>query len=394
MRVAVFLEQDINVGGGFQQAYSVVDYIVRHPISGIEYVFFVSNKKNHEFLNNLGLENILIKQKFRCLLHRAVRKLLKISLGVLIPFQGYIDDILASRKIDLVYFLTPSHYAMCLRKHNYIVTIWDLCHRDWVEFPEVRNDLEFESREFLYRNILAKAVAVFVDAELSKGNMARRYGVDLERIYVTSFFPFEFSDSKSSDASDVSVCEKYSIKKPFIFYPAQFWHHKNHCYILEAMALLRENQPLEVVFVGNDYGYREFVEKRSKELGVDKRCHFLGFVPRVELESFYKNALALVMPTYFGPTNIPPLEAFYWGCPVCYSDLPGLREQVGEAAFLMDLKDPNSLIEYIDIILQGGEIVLSKLNEGREKLKEFSGERYFETFSKVLINYKDLMKCE
>ena len=49
------------------------------------------------------------------------------------------------------------------------------------------------------------------------------------------------------------------------------------------------------------------------------------------------------MPTYFGPTNIPPLEAFSLNVPVCYSDLDGLREQVGEAAFLMNLKNPESL---------------------------------------------------
>ena len=48
----------------------------------------------------------------------------------------------------------------------------------------------------------------------------------------------------------------------------------------------------------------------------------------------YTEALALVMPTYFGPTNLPPLEAFQTGTPVLYSDLPGMREQVGDAAIM------------------------------------------------------------
>jgi glycosyltransferase involved in cell wall biosynthesis len=53
------------------------------------------------------------------------------------------------------------------------------------------------------------------------------------------------------------------------------------------------------------------------------------------------------MPTYFGPTNLPPLEAFSLGVPVLYSDLIGLKDQVGEAALLLDLDDPGSLAQNI-----------------------------------------------
>ena len=34
------------------------------------------------------------------------------------------------------------------------------------------------------------------------------------------------------------------------------------------------------------------------------------------------------MPTFFGPTNIPVLEAWALGCPVLTSDIRGIREQV------------------------------------------------------------------
>ena len=51
------------------------------------------------------------------------------------------------------------------------------------------------------------------------------------------------------------------------------------------------------------------------------------------------------MPTYFGPTNLPPLEAFSLGVPVLYSDLIGLKDQVGDAALLLDLDDPGSLAQ-------------------------------------------------
>ena len=63
----------------------------------------------------------------------------------------------------------------------------------------------------------------------------------------------------------------------------------------------------------------------------------------------YDQSLALVMPTYLGPTNIPPLEAFAYETPVCYSDTPFL-ETSRRCAFFMNLKDPNSLFKIFNHI--------------------------------------------
>ena len=39
--------------------------------------------------------------------------------------------------------------------------------------------------------------------------------------------------------------------------------------------------------------------------------------------------------SFFGPDNIPPLEAFALGCPVIASNVPGAKEQLGDAAVLV-----------------------------------------------------------
>ena len=52
----------------------------------------------------------------------------------------------------------------------------------------------------------------------------------------------------------------------------------------------------------------------------------------------YSQAFALVMPTYFGPTNMPPLEAFKFKIPVLYSNIKGLKEQVEDVNIALDLK--------------------------------------------------------
>ena len=43
--------------------------------------------------------------------------------------------------------------------------------------------------------------------------------------------------------------------------------------------------------------------------------HLLGELPGEDVAPLYAGAVALVMPTFFGPTNIPVLEAWAVGCP-------------------------------------------------------------------------------
>jgi glycosyltransferase involved in cell wall biosynthesis len=54
-------------------------------------------------------------------------------------------------------------------------------------------------------------------------------------------------------------------------------------------------------------------------LKLENQIHFIGFVDSKEIPIIYKKSIALVMPTFFGPTNITPLEAFDLGVPVLYS---------------------------------------------------------------------------
>lgn len=55
----------------------------------------------------------------------------------------------------------------------------------------------------------------------------------------------------------------------------------------------------------------------------------------------------LVMPTFFGPTNIPPIEAVFSGCPVAVSGIYGMPEQMQDAALYFN---PNSVEEIASAI--------------------------------------------
>ena len=97
------------------------------------------------------------------------------------------------------------------------------------------------------------------------------------------------------------------------------------------------------------------------------------------------------MPTYFGPTNIPPLEAFTLGVPVLYSDLPGLRDQVGNAALLMDLKDPSSMSKYIVDLINKEGLREKLIRLGKNKIE--TNNIHNEIIDLICSDYNTKMQC-
>jgi glycosyltransferase involved in cell wall biosynthesis len=131
--------------------------------------------------------------------------------------------------------------------------------------------------------------------------------------------------------------DHYRLPGKYIFYPAQFWWHKNHGKLLEAIARLKGELPdLKLVLSGGRQNAYDAVVKQVQDLDLGDDVVFAGYVPDADMPEFYRRARAMVMPTYYGPTNVPPLEAFAVGCPVAISGTYGMPEQAGGAALHFD----------------------------------------------------------
>ncbi|MFA7570636.1 MAG: glycosyltransferase [Sulfurimonadaceae bacterium] len=367
INIAVFISSGLTSGGGFQYELKIASLL---------------NKEIHAYNIKFFTLNLDIVEEYK-----------KCEIDVIQVKKDNLEEILIeSYCIDLVYFLNPTMVCLELVNLPYIITVWDLCHRDFLEFPEVRLNHEFEKREKFYAgNGLKKAIAVIVDSKLSQTNLIKRYGLDEKRIHILKFLPrINFYDDVSLD-----IHKKYGIQNPYVFYPAQFWAHKNHIYILDAIKILKETHSviIDVVFTGKDYGNLNYILNTAQKYHIEKQIHYLGFVENTEIPSLYKNSLALVMPTYFGPTNIPPLEAFLYEVPVCYSDLDGLRDQVEDAAFLLDLNQPNSLVNSLVEILNDSPSVKEKIAKGKSILNKWTDTDFTDEFLSILNNFEQKRRC-
>jgi glycosyltransferase involved in cell wall biosynthesis len=212
--------------------------------------------------------------------------------------------------IDLVFFVGQYDLATKLRRTPYIVTIWDLGHRDLPELPEMSSNREFEYREWRIQNIAKKAAYVIVDSEVTKSNLMLLYGLKSERIVSIPF------------VTKIQNLQKAEERESFAFYPAHFWSHKNHSILLYSIKnLLEQNiKPRQLVLTGLDRGSKPFIDKLVRELEIQDYVKYIGFVSRSELEALYKKAAVTVMPSLLGPTNLPPLESLSQGCPIVVSE--------------------------------------------------------------------------
>jgi hypothetical protein len=182
IRVAVLFDQHLESGGGYQQALNAVGLLSALPAELIEPVYFTLFEESQRVLAEKGIvSKVLTISRLgyfslifrRFLKHpRLLRKWVK-----LFP-ENIFERCFSRENIDLVYFLSPNSLSANLERLNYIITVWDLCHRDDMEFPEVRSLREFEARELTYWSSLSKAIAVLTDSDLGKDNIVRRYGVD------------------------------------------------------------------------------------------------------------------------------------------------------------------------------------------------------------------------
>lgn len=364
MRIAVFLESLPNTGGGFLQALSTVESLMRMSEKQHEIVAFTPFELTRQRLLNYGIEAIVFKRWGFRLIDRLsstvaggaiLRRLRRLGFRRL---GRHLDALLDDHAINLVVLTECAEAALRISDHHYIVTVWDVDHRDYLEFPEKYADRLFERVEANYGVTLIRALAVIANSSSGARRIADLYHVDPHRIVVLPFLPSLAVRRHATGAKPVTadmVRRKHDLPERYLFYPAYFSYHKNHLYILEGLVDLerRHGIVLHAVFCGGgDPGDQTMIERQTQALGLTATVRFLGLVADEDIPPLYEAALCLVMPTYCGPTNLPPLEAVTLGCPVIYSDLPGCREQMGDAALYCDLANPSSLADLLATLIR------------------------------------------
>ena len=261
--------------------------------------------------------------------------------------------------------------------------VHDVMHRYHPEFPEVASARELKSREYVFSNHIRTASAILVDSEVGKRQVLDCYLPDESRVFVLPFCASHLQGLQAQKPANFPLAED----QKFLFYPAQMWLHKNHVNLVRAVALLHEQLDVPCIFTGatDKSGYKDY-QKAVSDCGLSNRIHHLGYVSDAEAVWLYKNARCMVMPTYLGPTNIPPLEAFLLGCPVAVSNVYGMPEQLGDAALYFDPHKPEEIADCIATLWTDQGKWNELRDRGLAKAAAYSAKEFEQKFIDIITN--------
>jgi len=391
MRVGVLFDKSMDSGGGFQVEYAILKALSEYG-SGLDLIVFT-------YSWNVALEKELpnamivylpsgLSGKLKTLLSRVFSRVRMLMPEVYYRYlvkKDFFSQLLKNNKIDLMYFLGPSYLANRIET-PFVFTVWDLEHKIHPEFPEVRLNGVWERREDLYAGALSRAYAVIADSGVGKASVEYYYRVNPKKVFAVPYI-HNLEEKKVDIGTDVT--RKFSIQTDYVFYPAQFWPHKNHMLILKAIKCLKEQHGKNITLVtcGSDKGNLSHIKEKVKELGLENNFLYLGFVSNDELTQLYQRALALVMPTFFGPTNIPVYEAFTLGCPVITSDIDGVRDQVGDAGVLVDPCSPEQLTNAIKKLGEDSRFRDELIKNGKARSARWNSRDYYEKISQIINDF-------
>jgi glycosyltransferase involved in cell wall biosynthesis len=298
--------------------------------------------------------------------------------------------------LDLIVYLHPG--VSPFLDIPYIINVWDLGHRVLPFFPELSLAAGWEIRERHYRERLQRAAYIIAPNASFRQEMVHFYQVPVEKIRLLHH-PTPNDVLRQSETSvEGASLDHLGLKGDFLLCPAQFWPHKNHILLLRMLKVLKEKYGYEpqLVLTGADQSLFEYamagnlshIKQRVREMSLENQVIFAGFVSRDVLMALYRRASALVFPSFLGPENLPPLEAFALGCPVITSLIPGSRDQYQDAAIQIDPTSPGLWADAVQKLRQDSALRAALIAKGKVRARQFTSDDFLRGLFKIFDEFE------
>ena len=225
-----------------------------------------------------------------------------------------------------------------------IAWIPDFQHR---QLPELFGSFAYWKRELGFRAQISGGMTLMVSSESAKRDCERFYPSVKGSISVVPFAVMIAEEALTGDPQEARL--RYQLPSDFFYLPNQFWKHKNHATVVEALRLLKE-QGREVVVTTSGQphdprhpGLYDDLQRAVRTHHLEKNFIFLGVIPYKDVLGLMRAAVAVINPSVMEGWSTPVEEAKSLGTPLILSDIPVHREQATTVADFFDPRSPASL---------------------------------------------------
>lgn len=179
------------------------------------------------------------------------------------------------------------------------------------------------------------------------------------------------------------------LPEKFILAVGTLEPRKNFVTLIRAFAEVAKKFPdYTLVIVGGKGWYFEKIFSTVRDLGMEDRILFTGYVEDRELPGYYNTATCFVFPSLYEGFGIPLVEAMKSGCPVITSNISSMPEVVDHAAILVNPTSPQELAHAMESLIGSPEKRAELREKGLHQSQKFSwrssSERLYELFQAVV----------
>ena len=264
MKIGIFVSFS-ETGGSLNQSLGFARSLKSLKLSDKDEICIISDKKiePNEYIDTKIKVYFFEKtwvDKIKFLLSGFLKKNKYYFLGRLNPFQVF----LKRNKIDLLIFSSPSAYSIYCDNFYFVINIWNTEIKKYKNFTELKTGGYLNQKKII-DNAVENAFRIVVFTEQNKLDLINDFSCkpdDIKILNLTPILPKKYEKIKNIDFIKVFNRFNFDKNKKWFFYPAQFWSHKNHIYLIEVMNKIRQKK--RYIFRNRHYNLSNYLTIKEK----------------------------------------------------------------------------------------------------------------------------------
>jgi len=220
----------------------------------------------------------------------------------------------------------------------------------YLHLPEMFPADELDRRRLLDTEIIANSDAVVLSSHNALKDYQSFAPDQMHKARVLQFVSQPFAGKKADKSTVGELAARYGFPGKYFYLPNQFWKHKNHLVVFQAMKELRERGSNDVLLICSGHMQDDRNRHHMGTLlqfvadnALEKNIRFLGLIPYGDVVSLMRNAVSVINPSLFEGWSSTVEEAKSIGKNLILSDIEVHREQAPTGAVYFDPYSPDTL---------------------------------------------------
>lgn len=226
--------------------------------------------------------------------------------------------------------------------------LFDFQHKD---MPELFPEKDLKIREEMFQSMADRANMLVLSSHHAAEACRKFYPEVANKIRVMPFVAHITDRVFESDPTD--VLKKYNLPSKFVYLPNQFWKHKNHELVVDAVKMAAKTDPsLCVVCSGSthdprNWSYGPYLRSKIICLGLNSNIRLLGLIPEEDVFSLMRSSLCILQPSLYEGWSTVVEQAKSLGKPILLSNIQVHKEQRPSRARYFSTENPAELANLI-----------------------------------------------